>query len=339
MLELKGRMMIVALGIATEGCGKAAPKTRRSRRRCCPIYPVEHHHRQAAIAQLAAPQLAQRLTRSLHERSGTELFDVDRARSPGPRRRARACDGTGGSRRRRASVPHDPPERIAIREMLVRAQLDLGLAVSGPDPGPLSLDATAAERHLASLVALADRGPVGVVLALRAHHVVDLFFHQFGQDAEPRDIPSWPTSVRCGAGADGDRALRRHPARARPCRRPPAAVRHPRRRPADIKACPAWLAGLDDVVQIAIGPDDAGRNPDSVVGMRVSAPYRTLLAGLTAGVVAAAGTSGWRRGARRTTPPDVGIGENCLDDRFLVMSRRHWPYQLVVTGGHRIRKR
>ena len=102
---------------------------------------------------------------------------------------------------------------------------------------------------------------------------------------------------------------------------------------------PVRLAGLDDVVQIAIGPDDAGRNPDSVVGMRVSAPYRTLLAGLTAGVVAAAGASGWRRGARRTTPPNVGIGENCLDDRFLVMSRRHWPYQLVVTGGHRIRKR
>jgi 2-succinyl-5-enolpyruvyl-6-hydroxy-3-cyclohexene-1-carboxylate synthase len=42
----------------------------------------------------------------------------------------------------------------------------------------------------------------------------------------------------------------------------------------------AWLAGLD-AVQIAIDPDDTWHDPDSVVGMRVSAPYRTLIEGLS----------------------------------------------------------
>jgi 2-succinyl-5-enolpyruvyl-6-hydroxy-3-cyclohexene-1-carboxylate synthase len=41
----------------------------------------------------------------------------------------------------------------------------------------------------------------------------------------------------------------------------------------------AWLAGLD-TAQIAIDPDDAWQDPDSVVGMRVSTPYRTLLGGM-----------------------------------------------------------
>jgi 2-succinyl-5-enolpyruvyl-6-hydroxy-3-cyclohexene-1-carboxylate synthase len=49
----------------------------------------------------------------------------------------------------------------------------------------------------------------------------------------------------------------------------------------------AWLASLDDLPQIAIDPNDAWQDPDSVVGMRVSAPYRTLLEGLRAGEVMA----------------------------------------------------
>jgi 2-succinyl-5-enolpyruvyl-6-hydroxy-3-cyclohexene-1-carboxylate synthase len=40
-----------------------------------------------------------------------------------------------------------------------------------------------------------------------------------------------------------------------------------------------WLAGLD-AAQIAIDPDDAWHDPDSVVGLRVSAPYRSLLEAL-----------------------------------------------------------
>ncbi len=53
----------------------------------------------------------------------------------------------------------------------------------------------------------------------------------------------------------------------------------------------AWLAGLD-AAQIAIDPDDAWHDPDSVVGLRVSAPARTLLEGLESGEVVAA-EEGW----------------------------------------------
>ncbi len=69
--------------------------------------------------------------------------------------------------------------------MLVRTQLHLGLAVRGPNPWPLYLDATAAERHLAILVTMPHGGPLLVVLALRAHDVVDLLLHQLGQHTEP----------------------------------------------------------------------------------------------------------------------------------------------------------
>jgi 2-succinyl-5-enolpyruvyl-6-hydroxy-3-cyclohexene-1-carboxylate synthase len=43
----------------------------------------------------------------------------------------------------------------------------------------------------------------------------------------------------------------------------------------------AWLATLD-ALQIAIDPDDTWQDPDSVVGLRVSAPYEVLLDGLAA---------------------------------------------------------
>jgi 2-succinyl-5-enolpyruvyl-6-hydroxy-3-cyclohexene-1-carboxylate synthase len=43
----------------------------------------------------------------------------------------------------------------------------------------------------------------------------------------------------------------------------------------------AWLAGLD-AAQIAIDPDGAWQDPDTVVGLRVRAPVRALLDGLTA---------------------------------------------------------
>ena len=58
--------------------------------------------------------------------------------------------------------------------MLVRLKRHFGVPVSGPDPGPAHLDATATERHLAALVTVPHRGPLSIVLAPRAHHVVDL---------------------------------------------------------------------------------------------------------------------------------------------------------------------
>jgi 2-succinyl-5-enolpyruvyl-6-hydroxy-3-cyclohexene-1-carboxylate synthase len=52
-----------------------------------------------------------------------------------------------------------------------------------------------------------------------------------------------------------------------------------------------WLAGLQ-TAQIAIDPDGVWHDPAAVVGMRVQAPYRTLLDGLAAGEVSAA-DSAW----------------------------------------------
>ncbi len=49
----------------------------------------------------------------------------------------------------------------------------------------------------------------------------------------------------------------------------------------------AWLAGLD-AAQIAIDPDDSWQDPDSVVGLRVSAPARALLAGMSGSEVVSA---------------------------------------------------
>jgi hypothetical protein len=69
--------------------------------------------------------------------------------------------------------------------MLIGRELDLGLAVSCPHPRPLDLDATAPERHLPIIVAVPNRGPVRVVLALRAHDLVDLLLQHLGENAEP----------------------------------------------------------------------------------------------------------------------------------------------------------
>ncbi len=44
----------------------------------------------------------------------------------------------------------------------------------------------------------------------------------------------------------------------------------------------AWLAGLDDIAQIAIDPHDVWHDPDATVGMRISAPVSALLGGLAA---------------------------------------------------------
>ena len=69
--------------------------------------------------------------------------------------------------------------------MLVGRKRHLALPVGGAHPRPLDRDAPAAERHLARLVAVTHRDPIGVVLALRADDLDDLLLHQLGQHAEP----------------------------------------------------------------------------------------------------------------------------------------------------------
>ena len=129
----------------------------------------------------------------------TELFDVDRAlhldlladrflRAPVPARRHAG----------EHPLEHDPAQRITVSEVLIGLKLHLGLAVRGPNPRSPHLDTTATERHLAILVAMTHRRPLGVVLALRADDVVDLLGHQLLEHAKPdTDAQRQQPFLRC----------------------------------------------------------------------------------------------------------------------------------------------
>ena len=69
--------------------------------------------------------------------------------------------------------------------MLIGRQRQLRLAVRRPSPRTLDRNAPAAERHLAVLVAVTDRGPLRVPLALRADDLVDLLLQQLSEHTEP----------------------------------------------------------------------------------------------------------------------------------------------------------
>jgi 2-succinyl-5-enolpyruvyl-6-hydroxy-3-cyclohexene-1-carboxylate synthase len=71
----------------------------------------------------------------------------------------------------------------------------------------------------------------------------------------------------------------------------------------------AWLAGLD-AAQIAVDPDSVWHDPAAVVGLRVQAPTRALLDGMTAGDVIPAP-------ARRATPWAARSATSCPS--------RSWP--------------
>ncbi len=74
----------------------------------------------------------------------------------------------------------------------------------------------------------------------------------------------------------------------------------------------AWLAGLD-AAQIAIDPDGVWHDPDAVVGMRVHAPARVLLEGLTGGEVIAADRE-WLASWRAADDAVAGAIERTLGD-------------------------
>jgi hypothetical protein len=69
--------------------------------------------------------------------------------------------------------------------MVVGVERHLTLAVSGPHARAVHGHAPAAERDLAILVAVTDRCPVRVPLALRADDPVDLQLEQLVQNTEP----------------------------------------------------------------------------------------------------------------------------------------------------------
>ena len=81
-------------------------------------------------------------------------------------------------------VHHRPRERVTIGEVLIAA------TVSSRSPSAVRTrgadrHAPAAQRHRPLLVAVTDRHPVGVMLALRAHDLGDLELHQLVHNAEP----------------------------------------------------------------------------------------------------------------------------------------------------------
>ena len=69
--------------------------------------------------------------------------------------------------------------------MLLRRKPDLLAAISAAHARPLDRHAPSAERHLARLVTMADRGPVGVVFPPRANDIVERLLQKLDHHAEP----------------------------------------------------------------------------------------------------------------------------------------------------------
>src|ERR1022692_4163497 len=69
--------------------------------------------------------------------------------------------------------------------MLVAHKWPLCLAVRGPCPRTRHLHAPTPERHLTTFMAMSDRGPVRVPLALRADQLIDLLLQQFPEHTQP----------------------------------------------------------------------------------------------------------------------------------------------------------
>jgi hypothetical protein len=148
--------------------------------------PVEHHHRQAHVLQPAAHQLAQRRAGPLDEQ----------LRDRALRRRARLLLHLLTDRLAHAGIParghagehpvhHRPRQRVPISEVLIGGDRQLALVVGRADPGTADVHAPGAQGHRPALVTVTLRGPTRVVLALRAHDLVDLGLHQLVHDAEP----------------------------------------------------------------------------------------------------------------------------------------------------------
>jgi hypothetical protein len=82
-------------------------------------------------------------------------------------------------------LEHDPRQRIAVGEMRVGLKRQLAATIGAPDPRPPHRHTPAAERDLARLVPVAHRRTVGIMLALRPDHPIDLLFQQLDQHADP----------------------------------------------------------------------------------------------------------------------------------------------------------
>ncbi len=174
------------------------------------LQPVEHQHRQAHVVQPAPHQLAQPAARALDEHLG------DRA-LPGRRRRLldlaadRLADLGELARRDAREHPahHRPRQRVTVGELLVTLNRQLALAVGRAHPRTADRDPPAAQGHRPVLVAVTDRDAIAVVLALRAHDLVDLELHQRASKpslAAPTSSPS-ASWIRGGSGLSDARRV------------------------------------------------------------------------------------------------------------------------------------
>src|SRR5207244_993773 len=82
-------------------------------------------------------------------------------------------------------LQHHLRQRVAVGEVLVGREPHLRLAVAAADARPLDRQPPATERHLASLMAVAHRRAVGIMLALYTDDADHLLFHQLGEHAQP----------------------------------------------------------------------------------------------------------------------------------------------------------
>jgi hypothetical protein len=172
--------------------------------------PVEHQRRQPQVVERAAHQLDQVLARAgdelaadrrLARRPGA-LVDLLADRLAHPRIAARAHAG-------QHPLEHHIAEPVTRGEVRIRPQLDLSLAVGAARPRPADRHPAATERDLASLVAMAHRGAVGDVPALRADDRVDLGLHQLVQHPEPDPDAQRQQPFLRGAGELAQRLMHR----------------------------------------------------------------------------------------------------------------------------------
>src|SRR3954451_7492988 len=148
--------------------------------------PVEHHHRQAQIAQRPRHEIDQVLARARHElarhgrlrRRPGDVVDIGADRLTGPGVAARRDAG-------QHPLEHHVGEVVTRGEVLVGLQLDLAGAVSGPGSRAADGHAPPSERDLAVFVTVPDRGAVRDVAALRAHDPIDLGLHDLVQHPKP----------------------------------------------------------------------------------------------------------------------------------------------------------
>ena len=150
------------------------------------LHPVEHHHRQAHIIQPAAHQLLKRRARPFDEqlrhgrlrRRARLPLDLLADRLAHHRELAGRYAGEN-------PVHHRPRQRVTVGEVLIALHRQLVLIISRAHPWPADLHTPATERHRPTLMTVALRAPIRVVLALRPDDLVDLGLHQRVHDPQP----------------------------------------------------------------------------------------------------------------------------------------------------------